>query len=106
MAIEWVRLKLDLDAFDDARFEPYLRRCQQTGIELTTMAAAGDTVEHRHALYNLNKTCSADIPERGVLHVRRVPRSAHRDSDLRSPRRRSRPGRRVVGRYGNHVAPT
>lgn len=69
MAVEWVRLKLDLDAFDDARFEPYLRRCQQTGIEFTTMAAAGDTVEHRRALYNLNKTCSADIPERGEFYT-------------------------------------
>ncbi|MER6230629.1 GNAT family N-acetyltransferase [Streptomyces sp. NPDC001616] len=69
MAIEWVRLKLDLDAFDDAPFEPCLRRCQQTGIEFTTMAAVGDTVEHRRALYELNKTCSADIPERGEFYT-------------------------------------
>ncbi|MFB4426878.1 GNAT family N-acetyltransferase [Streptomyces sp. QL37] len=67
--VEWVRLKLDLDAFDDARFEPYLRRCQQAGIEFTTMAAVGDTGEHRRALYDLNKACSADIPERGEFYT-------------------------------------
>jgi hypothetical protein len=64
MGVEWVRLKLDLDAFDDARFEPYLRRCQEAGLEFTTMAAIGDMSEHRRALYELNKTCSADIPGR------------------------------------------
>ncbi|MFC9606367.1 GNAT family N-acetyltransferase [Streptomyces niveus] len=69
MAVEWVRLKLDLDAFDDARFEPYLQRCWQTGIELTTMATVGDTAEHRRALYDLNKKCSADIPERGEFYT-------------------------------------
>ncbi|HZA17539.1 MAG TPA: hypothetical protein VE645_11735 [Pseudonocardiaceae bacterium] len=28
-----VRLQLDLEAFDDADFSPYLRRCQQSGID-------------------------------------------------------------------------
>ncbi|TXL88160.1 GNAT family N-acetyltransferase [Streptomyces sp. IB2014 016-6] len=69
MAVEWVRLKLDLDAFDDARFEPGLRRCRKTGIEFTTMAAVGDTAEHRRALYDLNRTCSADIPQRGEFYT-------------------------------------
>ncbi|MFE9728815.1 hypothetical protein ACFYQ5_35920 [Streptomyces sp. NPDC005794] len=68
MAIKWVRLRLDLHTFDDARFEPYLQRCRQDGIEFTTMAALGDTAEHRRALYELNKTCSADIPERGEFY--------------------------------------
>lgn len=69
MVVEWVRLKLDLDAFNEARFAPYLRRCRQAGIEFTTMAALGDTAAHRHALYELNKTCSADIPERGEFYT-------------------------------------
>ncbi|WEH35572.1 GNAT family N-acetyltransferase [Streptomyces sp. AM 4-1-1] len=69
MAVEWVRLTLDLDAFEDARFEPYLRRCRQAGIEFTTMAAVGDTDRHRRALYELNRTCSADIPERGEFYT-------------------------------------
>lgn len=71
MAVEWVRLQLDLKAFDDADFLPYLRRCQQPGIDFPTMADLGDTAECRRALYELNKTCAADIPRAGrVLHVR------------------------------------
>ncbi len=68
MTREWVRLRLDLEAFDAAPFEPYLRKCQQGGIEFTTMAAIGDTTEHRRALYELNRTCPADIPERGPFY--------------------------------------
>ncbi|MFF9896509.1 GNAT family N-acetyltransferase [Streptomyces longispororuber] len=69
MAVDWVRLKLDLDAFDRERFEPVLRRCRRDGITFTTMAQAGDTPRHRRALYELNKTCSADIPGRGPFHT-------------------------------------
>lgn len=67
--MEWVRLQLDLEAFDEAQFVPYLRRCLQSGIALTTMADVGDTAECRRALYELNKTCSADIPERGEFYT-------------------------------------
>lgn len=31
MPVEWVRLKLDLEAFDDAQVEPYLQRCLSAG---------------------------------------------------------------------------
>lgn len=65
----WVRLKLDLDKFDDTWFVANLRRCQQSGITFTTMADLGDTAECRRALYELNKTCSADIPERGEFYT-------------------------------------
>jgi GNAT superfamily N-acetyltransferase len=64
-----VRLRLDLLAFDDAQFVPYLRRCQQSGIDFATMAEVGDTVECRRALYELDKTCSADIPGRGEFYT-------------------------------------
>jgi GNAT superfamily N-acetyltransferase len=57
-----VRLQLDLLAFDDGQFVPYLRRCQRSGINFTTMAEVGDTAGCRRALYALDKTCSADIP--------------------------------------------
>jgi predicted GNAT superfamily acetyltransferase len=33
------------------------------------MANLGDTAECRRALYELNKTCSADIPERGEFYT-------------------------------------
>lgn len=69
MAVEWVRLQLDLEAFEDARFEPYLHRCRQSGIDFTTMADLGDTAECRRSLYELNKTCSADIPEQGEFYT-------------------------------------
>ncbi|MFI6607770.1 GNAT family N-acetyltransferase [Streptomyces sp. NPDC050507] len=65
MADQWVRLELDLNAFDADRFEAYVTRCLDEGIRLTTLAELGDTPEHRRALYELNKECSADIPERG-----------------------------------------
>ncbi|WP_020576186.1 hypothetical protein [Actinopolymorpha alba] len=62
---EWVRLKLDLATFDANAFEPYLQRSLAAGIELMTIAELSDTLGNRRALYELNKTCSADIPERG-----------------------------------------
>lgn len=31
--MDWVRLALDVDAFDEARFAPYLQACQVAGIE-------------------------------------------------------------------------
>lgn len=69
MPVEWVRLKLDLEAFDDAGFEPYLLRCRDAGCDFTSLARVGDTASHRRALYELNKTCSADIPERGEFYT-------------------------------------
>lgn len=69
VAVEWVRLQLDLETFDDAQFVPYLRRCQQSGIDFTTMADVGDTADYRRALYELNKTCAADIPDRGEFYT-------------------------------------
>ncbi|MBL1108586.1 GNAT family N-acetyltransferase [Streptomyces sp. 5-8] len=68
MTDQWVRLELDVAAFDAPRFEQYLTRCQAAGIRLTTLAELGDTPEHRRALYELNKECSADIPERGEFY--------------------------------------
>lgn len=50
MPVEWVRLKLDLEAFDDAQLEPYLQRCLSAGLRFTTMAELGNTTDHRRAL--------------------------------------------------------
>lgn len=69
MAVVWVRLQLDLDTFDDTQFAAYLQRCRRSGITFTTMANLGDTAECRRALYELNRTCSADIPERGEFYT-------------------------------------
>ncbi|MDI3403838.1 GNAT family N-acetyltransferase [Streptomyces cavernicola] len=65
MADQWVKLELDVAGFNASRFEPYVTRCRAQGIRFTTLAEMGDTQEQRLALYELNKECSADIPERG-----------------------------------------
>ncbi|POX60393.1 GNAT family N-acetyltransferase [Streptomyces sp. Ru62] len=68
MADQWVRLELDVASFDEHHFEKYVTRCRADGIRLATLAELGDTPEHRRALYELNKECSADIPERGAFY--------------------------------------
>ena len=60
-----VNLRLDLSGFDEAPFLYAVERCKREGIRFTTMAELGDSDEHRLALYELNKTCSKDIPARG-----------------------------------------
>ncbi|MEH1167992.1 GNAT family N-acetyltransferase [Micromonospora sp. CPCC 205539] len=67
--VDWVRLQLNVDEFDDGAFTPYLSRACESGIEFATFAEFGDTAGHRRALYDLNKTCSADIPERGDFYT-------------------------------------
>ncbi len=69
VTVEWVRLLLDVSTFDDAPFEPYLTRCRDAGLTFTTIAELGDTTTHRRLLYELNKTCSADIPDRGTFYT-------------------------------------
>ncbi|ONK09779.1 GNAT family N-acetyltransferase [Streptomyces sp. MP131-18] len=67
MADHWVRLELDVSTFDAASFAPCVARCRAAGIQLTTLAELGDTPRHRRLLYELNRECSADIPERGAF---------------------------------------
>ncbi|MDQ3628900.1 MAG: GNAT family N-acetyltransferase [Actinomycetota bacterium] len=68
-AVAWVRLRLDVDACDDTPFVPHLERSRRAGVGFTTMAELGDTPADRRALYELNKTCSADIPGRGEFYT-------------------------------------
>jgi hypothetical protein len=69
LLVGWVRLKLDLNSFDDVGFRLYFERCRQAGLAFTSLAELGDTAEHRLSLYELNKTCSADIHERGEFYT-------------------------------------
>ena len=69
MTPRWVKLELDIRNFDAERFTEYVDRCQATGIRLATLAELGDTAAHRRALYELNKECSADIPDRGEFYT-------------------------------------
>jgi RimJ/RimL family protein N-acetyltransferase len=69
MAPAWVRLTLNVDAFDDRRFADVMERCSRDGIILTTMTELGDHEANHRRLYELNRTCSADIPERGEFYT-------------------------------------
>jgi RimJ/RimL family protein N-acetyltransferase len=69
MPVEWIRLELDLRTFDAEPFVDRAHRCRQAGIEFTTMKALGDTEVHRRTLFELNRSCSADIPERGAFYT-------------------------------------
>ncbi len=62
---DWVRMRLRVDEFDDTEFVPYLERAAAAGISFTTLAELGETERNRHAVYELNRTCAADIPQRG-----------------------------------------
>ncbi|MCM1970635.1 MULTISPECIES: hypothetical protein [unclassified Streptomyces] len=66
MSVPWVRLELTVRTFDSARFTPYVDRCRAEGFSFTTLARLGDAEDARRRLYELNKECSADIPERGA----------------------------------------
>jgi RimJ/RimL family protein N-acetyltransferase len=63
-----VRLKLDLDGFDEGSFLRYLNQAREQGVVFETFEGLGDTPANRRALYELNKTCSADIPGRGTFY--------------------------------------
>ncbi|MFE5852579.1 GNAT family N-acetyltransferase [Streptomyces sp. NPDC056500] len=68
MVQQWVRLELDVRAFDRERFNGQVERCRKEGLVLTTLAELGDAPEHRRTLYELNRECSADIPGRGEFY--------------------------------------
>ncbi len=66
--VAWVKLELDLASFDPGRFGDDLRRVEDLGVVLTTLANLGDTPRRRQRLYELNAELSADIPGRGEFH--------------------------------------
>jgi GNAT superfamily N-acetyltransferase len=59
--------ELDVAAFDERPFAHYLLGNEAHGYTFTTLAELGDNNENRRKLYELNKTCSADIPGRGTF---------------------------------------
>lgn len=65
MAPPWLWLTLDVETFDADAFEEVVDRCLRDGIVFTTIAELGDVDSNHRRLYDLNRTCSADIPERG-----------------------------------------
>jgi hypothetical protein len=63
-----VRLKLDVANFDDQAFAGVIQQCERDGIVFTTMNNLGDHDTNHRRHYELNRTCSWDIPERGVFY--------------------------------------
>ena len=62
MAVSWVKLELELANF---RANSVSIPVLPASMEVTTLADLGDTPHNRRRLYDLNKSCSADIPGRG-----------------------------------------
>ena len=60
---------LDVTNFDERPFTHHLTNNEADGYQFTSLATLGDNLENRHKLYELNKTCSADIPGRGPFHT-------------------------------------
>jgi len=59
--VEWVKLELDLRCFDSNRFTTSL----PAEIRVMTLPDLGDVDRRRRQIYQLNKECAADIPDRG-----------------------------------------
>ncbi len=64
-----MRLTLDVDKFDADALGRVVDRCVREGMVFTTMAELGVCESNRRRLYELNRTCSADIPERGEFYT-------------------------------------
>jgi len=60
-----VKLKLNINQFNEDLFENCIFKCRNNGVEFESMATLGDGNVQRRVLYDLNKACSADIPGRG-----------------------------------------
>lgn len=59
--IQWVKLELDLGGFNPGPFLAPL----PAGVRVMTLPELGDEQRRRRGIYELNKECAADIPERG-----------------------------------------
>lgn len=60
-----IRAYLDLETCSKGAFVHILDEVRATGIEFTTLADIGDTLNARRRVYELNRTLSSDIPGRG-----------------------------------------
>ena len=60
-----IRSWLDLQTFAEDLFAPTWDRARAADIRLLTLRDVGDTLEARRRVYELNRTISADIPDRG-----------------------------------------
>ncbi|MEV0374846.1 hypothetical protein AB0I10_34565 [Streptomyces sp. NPDC050636] len=47
MADRWVKLELDVNTFDAARFEKYIQRCRGAGIRMSTLTYGAGSPRHQ-----------------------------------------------------------
>lgn len=66
MTVRWVRLELDLRTFAPPAPNAELA---ESGVRLATLTELGDNEQARYQVFELNRECSADIPERGTFHT-------------------------------------
>ncbi len=57
-----IHMELDLDTFDDKRFDAVIDRLKAEGFCFTSMEELGDTEEAQRKLYNLNDTAQRSTP--------------------------------------------
>ena len=65
----WYRLELRLDSFDESPFVGHLERSRAAGIQYATFGELGDHEDNRLRLYELNRACARDIPNRGDFYT-------------------------------------
>lgn len=65
MARTMAKLRLEVEGFDESLYLQNFAQCESMGVRFETMHSLGDTNDTRRALYELNKTCSSEIPGGG-----------------------------------------
>jgi GNAT superfamily N-acetyltransferase len=68
MTVEWVKLKLFLADFDEQAIADRAAQTDLSGISLVSLDKMAWGTAERRKLYELNRECSRDIPERGEFY--------------------------------------
>lgn len=63
MGRRWVRLELSVDDFDPAPFRARAAAALGQDVSVTTMAELGGSEDHQRRLWELDRVCSADVPD-------------------------------------------
>ncbi len=86
MAIEWIELGLDLQAFDERAAAERLRPKALESFTLVTLEQLGLGTEQQQHLFELNRECARDIPDRGRFHTFRQYVTERIDTPTFDPR--------------------
>jgi hypothetical protein len=68
MTVDWVELKLVLADFDDQLIAHRVAQADLRGISLSSYEDLGTGNLHVRELYELNRECARDIPDRGEFY--------------------------------------